>query len=80
MNWRMGLLRLWIVATGIWFMIVVGWAWLVAYPYGLDPLYPAFDWARDTLRDLAGLLFMPPVAVLIVGVVLAWALRGFRAR
>jgi hypothetical protein len=79
MNWRVGLLRLWLVATAIWFVIVVGFAWSV-YPYGFTTFYNLFDWAGDTLPGLAGWLFIPPIAVLAAGASLAWALHGFRAR
>jgi hypothetical protein len=79
MHWRVGLLRLWMVATAIWFVIVVSLEWL-DYPYGFTTFYNLLDWARDTLPGLAGVLFVPPLAVLAVGAALLWAFRGFRAR
>jgi hypothetical protein len=37
------------------------------------------DWARDALLSLAYWLLVPPIAALVVGRSLIWALRGFRA-
>ena len=79
MNWRVGLLRLWIVAAAIWFVIVLGTAW-TAYPHVAFSLDTLFNWARETLPDLAGWLLIPPLAALVVVAALLWALRGFRAR
>jgi hypothetical protein len=49
MNWRVGLLRLWVVGTAIWFVII---AWIASAswpPYDVfNPLY--WDhWAHNTL-------------------------------
>ena len=61
MNWRVGLLRLWMVVTAIWFVIMVSLEWL-NYPYGFTTFYNLLDWARDKLPGLAGVLFVPPLA------------------
>jgi hypothetical protein len=74
MNWRVGLLRLWVVATAIWIVSLATLNWV----------FSRFDsvlyWARTELPDIAGWLFIPPIVVLAVGASLAWAFHGFRAR
>jgi hypothetical protein len=82
MNWCTGLLRLWLVATAIWLVSV---AWLERDATtdlwdditNLDFVWLS-QWVSHVLPDLAGLLFIPPIATLAVGASLIWAFRGFR--
>jgi hypothetical protein len=69
LNWRRGLFRSWLLISGGW---VMSWViYLIMYVLR----------GRYTLTDflvLPILLFGPPVALLIFGVVTGWAFRGFR--
>ena len=66
MNWRRGLLRLWIAATAFW-----GLYWLV-YIYNVWPL------TQSELIYVVPFLVGAPLAVLALGFALAWVLKGFR--
>jgi hypothetical protein len=59
-NWRRGLVRLWLAATALWLVITVPIAWS-------SPLDVAIR-----------LCAVPPLAVLLIGGLLAWAISGFR--
>jgi hypothetical protein len=86
-----GLLRLWVVASVLWVLVVGLVAW-VAWPAHTD----FFDAFKSTLPDappwaqpdplarndlVLALCFavVPPVAVFILGMSLLWAVRGFRS-
>ena len=85
-----GLLRLWVVFSIAW-IIPIGFH---AYTYwGIPALPPGYvlDWrsgelttaeflGRTVVIDVSHLAwaFGPPVAVLIIGAALSWAIAGFR--
>ena len=82
MNWRAGLLRLWLVATAIWIVAVVWREWCLGpgCTFLPDDPYLAFEWISNNQPDLLGWLFIPPIAILAVGASLVWAFRGFGVR
>lgn len=68
-NWRRGLLRLWLLASAAW---VMGWAVYLAI-YGIRG---GFDGLEDLLV-LPVLLLGPPIALLLFGAMTRWAFKGF---
>jgi len=84
MNWRRGLFRVWIVLSVAW-VIVIGYAddlpctfgvrlsapWCAGY--GRDPYVWQYAWKVHLLA------FGIPIAALVVGAGIGWALNGFRA-
>jgi hypothetical protein len=74
MNLRRGLLRLWVVLSLGWIVFV-----------GIE-IFPSVDWNDPRVEQWRwhnlrlGLewAFGPPIAVLIGGVALSWAVAGFR--
>ena len=70
-NWRRGLLRIWILISAGW---VMGWTiYLVMYS-----LQGGYNGNRDFVA-IPILLLAPPVALLIFGLATGWAFRGFQA-
>jgi hypothetical protein len=64
MNWRAGLLRLWLVATAIWVVAMTWLEWdaMIAALWAHDITHLNFFglwWVSHVLPDLAGLLFIP---------------------
>jgi hypothetical protein len=96
MNLRLGLIRLWIVASVFW----IGWTIfsleivssirdpVASYPkHALALLEGGFSeseiagWAlKKKLFDFAQMAFVPPLVVLLVGIGLWWAVNGFKNR
>jgi hypothetical protein len=70
-NWDRGLLRLWCVTSGAW---ATSWA-LYAMISNLDDGL----WTGAAIK-IPVALCAPPVALLIVGLMTKWALRGFAPR
>ena len=69
LNWRRGMLRIWLVLSAAWIM-----GWIIEFiVYGIQG---GFRFASDFLA-IPVLLFGPPVALLIFGVAVGWAFRGF---
>jgi hypothetical protein len=69
-NWRRGMLRIWLVLSAAWIM-----GWIIEFlVYGIQG---GFRIASDYLA-IPVLLLGPPVALLIFGVAVGWAFRGFR--
>jgi hypothetical protein len=68
-NWRRGLLRVWLLISAAWIM---GWA-----------IYSILHAISNGFRTLGEFLsipvvfFGPPVALLLLGLAAAWAFRGF---
>jgi hypothetical protein len=66
-NWRRGMIRLWILASAAWIM---GWS-----------LYFAIEFINgETRQELLGIpvvLFGPPLALFLFGLATRWAFRGF---
>jgi len=67
-NWRRGLMRIWVLISAAWIM---GWV-----------IYLVMNTAESGFRAsdllvIPVLLFGPPVALLIFGVAVGWAFRGF---
>ena len=71
MNWRRGLLRLWVGASAIWMLCVgvLGVASLIAkhWTVGL--------WDTELF---AAYVLIPPLAVLLLGLIGGWIARGFK--
>ena len=85
MNWRQGLLRLWLAASAIWLASIGGWAWWEWYfdPTRLTAKGPGFsDWdvgLRAMLPEqFLALAFAPPLAALVLGVAAVWIRAGFK--
>jgi hypothetical protein len=64
-NWRRGMIRLWILASVAWIM-----AWII---------YFAIEMNNSRLDAVASMLvlFAPPIALLLFGLATRWAFRGF---
>ena len=69
-NWRRGLLRLWLLISAAWIM---GW---VIYLL-LEGIQGGPKTSGDFLA-LPVLLLGPPIALLIFGIAAGWAVRGFK--
>jgi hypothetical protein len=67
-NWRRGLLRVWLLVSAAWIM---GWV-IYLIMYGLEAGFKASD-----VLVIPVLLLGPPVALLIFGIGVGWAFRGF---
>jgi hypothetical protein len=69
-NWRRGLLRVWLLVSAAW---VMGWlVYLILYG-----IQGGFQSSAELLA-LPVLLFGPPVALLLFGLLAGWAFRGFK--
>jgi hypothetical protein len=69
-NWRRGLLRVWLLLSAAWIM---GWiVYLIIYG-----IQSGFQSSGDFLAILV-LLIGPPIALLLFGLVAGWAFRGFK--
>jgi len=68
-NWKRGLLRIWMLISVGWIM---GWT-----------IYLVLEGVQGSLRttgdfiEVPILLFAPPIALWLFGVAAAWAVRGF---
>lgn len=70
LNWRRGLLRVWLLLSAAW---VMGWlVYLILYG-----IQGGFRSAAELL-PVPVLLFGPPVALLLFGLLAGWAFRGFK--
>jgi hypothetical protein len=69
-NWRRGLIRVWLLLSAAWIM---GWAVHLI----LFAIQGGFKNYRDFLA-IPVLLFGPPIALLIFGLAAGWAFRGFK--
>ena len=68
-NWRRGLLRVWLLASAAWIM-----AWSIyLIMYGLERGFRTSD-----ILVIPVLLIGPPIALLIFGIATGWAFRGFK--
>ncbi len=69
-NWRRGMLRVWLLASAAWIM---GWV-IYLLLHGLQ------GGIKETGEFLAipVVLFGPPIALLLFGIAAAWAFRGFK--
>lgn len=68
-NWRRGLLRVWLLVSAAWIMAWTIYLIMFAVMKGM------------TIRDILVmpiLLLGPPIALLIFGIAARWAFRGFR--
>ena len=69
-NWRRGLLRVWLLVSAAWIM---GWiVYLILY--GIRSGFQG----PEELMSVPVLLFGPPVALLLFGLLAGWAFRGFK--
>ncbi len=69
-NWRRGLIRVWLLVSAAWIM-----SWIIYLL--MQGIQGEFRTTRDFLQ-LPVLLLGPPVALLIFGVAAGWAFRGFK--
>jgi len=69
-NWRRGFLRIWLLVSAAW---VMGWV-VYLILYGIQG---GFRTSGDFLA-IPVLLFGPPIALLLFGLVAGWAFRGFK--
>jgi hypothetical protein len=70
-NWRRGLVRLWLLVSAGW---VMGWTiYLVMYS-----LQGGYNGNRDFVA-IPVLLLAPPLAFFVFGLATGWAFRGFQA-
>jgi len=70
LNWRRGLIRVWLLVSAAWIM---GW---VVYLM-LFAIRSGFQNSRDLLA-IPVLLLGPPIALLLFGLAAGWAFRGFK--
>jgi hypothetical protein len=69
-NWRRGLLRVWLLMSAAWIM---GWmVYLILYG-----IQSGFQSSGEFL-SVPVLLAGPPIALLLFGLMAGWAFRGFR--
>ena len=69
-NWRRGLLRVWLLASAAWIM---GWiVYLILYG-----IQSGFRTSGEFLA-IPVLLIGPPIALLLFGLMAGWAFRGFK--
>ena len=69
-NWRRGLLRIWLLLSAAWIM---GWiVYLIIYG-----IRGGFQSSDDFLA-IPVLLIGPPIALLLFGLVAGWSVRGFK--
>jgi hypothetical protein len=62
MNWKRGLIRIWLAFSVAWVSIGLG----VAIYYG-----------DSSLTEVAQSVFFPPILLLIIGLVMRWIAQGF---
>jgi hypothetical protein len=88
-NWKRGLLRVWVIASLIW---LAGWLLYFWATCNLNPdndlyCYTSFldDWMKPapyfTFLDYASIVatgMVVPIAALIIGFGILWAVGGFR--
>jgi len=71
-NWRRGLLRVWILTSAAWIM---GWiVYLILY--GIQGGFHA----PAEFIAIPVLLLGPPIALLLFGLMAGWAFRGFKPK
>ena len=68
-NWRRGFFRVWLLASGAWIMSWVIWLMIYGISRGFRDIHEVFA--------IPVLLFGPPVALMLFGLVAGWAFRGF---
>ena len=69
-NWRRGLVRVWLLLSAAWIM---GWVvYLIIYG-----IRAGFQSSGDFLA-IPVLLIGPPIALLLFGLVAGWSVRGFK--
>lgn len=69
-HWRRGLLRVWLLVSAAWIM---GW---IVYLI-LNGIQGGFQGPSEIIA-IPVLLFGPPVALLLFGLMAGWAFRGFK--
>jgi hypothetical protein len=72
MNWRRGLLRLWLVASLLWFICVLGYAWF-------DHSRSGSPWFSEFAAAVIFTL-VPVIIVFGLGVAIFWVIAGFKPR
>jgi hypothetical protein len=68
-NWKRGFFRVWILASGAWIMSWTLWLMIYGISRGFRDVHEIFA--------IPVLLFGPPVALMLFGLVAGWAFRGF---
>jgi hypothetical protein len=82
-NWRRGLVRLWLLASFLWagywlYRLQLTCAFWFA-PWCEQPMH--VDWPNGNMAlGLALILLSGPVLLLLLGLGVIWAIRGFLAR
>jgi hypothetical protein len=69
-NWRRGLLRVWLLTSAAWIM---GWV-VYLILYGIQGGFHA----TAEFIAIPVLLLGPPIALLLFGLMAGWAFRGFK--
>jgi len=69
-NWRRGFFRVWLLLSGAWIMSWVLWLMIYGISRGFRDMHEVFA--------VPVLLFGPPVALMLFGLVAGWAFRGFK--
>jgi hypothetical protein len=70
LNWRRGMLRVWLLMSAAWIM-----AWIIYLV--LQGLQSGFNATGDFLA-IPVILLGPPIALLLFGLATGWAFRGFK--
>jgi hypothetical protein len=68
-NWRRGLLR-------VWLLLAIGW--IMSWAHFVILLFLQGRITKTDFLVMPVLLFVPPIALLVFGVVARWAFRGFQ--
>jgi hypothetical protein len=92
MNWHRGLFRLWLVAALAWMALQMAPSWdIIATDLSCmfrTNVGPWCNYRAEGFRLVSGLedpqfwetLLLPPIALLLMGLVAAWILRGFHRK
>ena len=70
LNWRRGLIRIWLLLSAAWIMGWVVYLTIFAIQSGIKTLAIS--------SRFPVLLFGPPIALLLFGLAAGWAFRGFK--
>ena len=82
MNWRRGLLGVWIVLSVLWVGGLLWLCWPVEWEYLIGHGYSeAYVMGEAISAEIfAKYAFIPPAALFVFGLMLIWAARGFHSQ
>jgi hypothetical protein len=85
MNWKRGLLRLWIAVSLLWLIhptyVLINQLRDLAATEGSTIPYPADYWPQsraDAFLQFVATAIGPPISLLVLGLAATWIIAGFR--